>query len=82
MALAGCFRKHSCGMYTATGPVRVNGLDLYPDDTGKIVVDMSSISPIETKKFAAEIAKKGCGYVDAPVSGGEVKVGFTSGRIS
>ena len=40
--------------------------------SGKIVVDMSSISPIETKKFAAEIAKKGCGYVDAPVSGGEV----------
>ena len=39
---------------------------------GKTVVDMSSISPIETKKFAAEIAKKGCGYVDAPVSGGEV----------
>ena len=39
---------------------------------GKIVVDMSSISPIETKEFAAEIAKKGCGYVDAPVSGGEV----------
>jgi 2-hydroxy-3-oxopropionate reductase len=39
---------------------------------GKLVVDMSSISPIETKKFAAEIAKKGCGYVDAPVSGGEV----------
>jgi 2-hydroxy-3-oxopropionate reductase len=40
--------------------------------SGKIVVDMSSISPIETKEFAAEIAKKGCGYVDAPVSGGEV----------
>ena len=36
---------------------------------GKIVVDMSSISPIETKEFAAEIAKKGCGYLDAPVSG-------------
>jgi 2-hydroxy-3-oxopropionate reductase len=39
---------------------------------GKTVVDMSSISPIETKAFAAEIAKKGCDYVDAPVSGGEV----------
>jgi 2-hydroxy-3-oxopropionate reductase len=39
---------------------------------GKTVVDMSSISPIETKEFAAEIAKKGCFYVDAPVSGGEV----------
>ena len=39
---------------------------------GKIVVDMSSISPIETKLFAAEINKKGCEYLDAPVSGGEV----------
>src|SRR5712691_9130388 len=39
---------------------------------GKVVVDMSSISPIETKLFAAEINKKGCDYLDAPVSGGEV----------
>ncbi|MGH7093935.1 MAG: 2-hydroxy-3-oxopropionate reductase [Stellaceae bacterium] len=39
---------------------------------GKTVVDMSSISPIETKQFAAEIARKGCDYVDAPVSGGDV----------
>jgi 2-hydroxy-3-oxopropionate reductase len=39
---------------------------------GKIVVDMSSISPIETKLFAADINKKGCDYLDAPVSGGEV----------
>jgi 2-hydroxy-3-oxopropionate reductase len=39
---------------------------------GKIVVDMSSISPIATKEFAARINKLGCEYVDAPVSGGEV----------
>jgi 2-hydroxy-3-oxopropionate reductase len=39
---------------------------------GKLVVDMSSISPIETKLFAAEINKLGCDYLDAPVSGGEV----------
>ena len=39
---------------------------------GKLVVDMSSISPIETKQFAAEINKLGCDYLDAPVSGGEV----------
>src|SRR5438094_8081678 len=39
---------------------------------GKTVIDMSSISPIETKAFAAKIAEKGCDYVDAPVSGGEV----------
>jgi 2-hydroxy-3-oxopropionate reductase len=39
---------------------------------GKTVVDMSSISPIETKLFAAEVNRKGCDYLDAPVSGGEV----------
>jgi 2-hydroxy-3-oxopropionate reductase len=39
---------------------------------GKIVVDMSSISPIETKVFAKRIIDMGCDYVDAPVSGGEV----------
>lgn len=39
---------------------------------GKIVVDMSSISPIETKQFAARINGLGCDYIDAPVSGGEV----------
>jgi 2-hydroxy-3-oxopropionate reductase len=39
---------------------------------GKIVVDMSSISPLETKAFAARINELGCDYLDAPVSGGEV----------
>ncbi|MEN9783927.1 MAG: hypothetical protein RJA24_1270 [Pseudomonadota bacterium] len=39
---------------------------------GKTVVDMSSISPIETKQFANKINQLGCDYVDAPVSGGEV----------
>ncbi|MDP1606088.1 MAG: NAD(P)-dependent oxidoreductase, partial [Rhodocyclaceae bacterium] len=39
---------------------------------GKIVVDMSSISPIETKQFAARINEMKCEYIDAPVSGGEV----------
>lgn len=39
---------------------------------GKTVVDMSSISPIETKKFAARIKALGCDYLDAPVSGGQV----------
>jgi 2-hydroxy-3-oxopropionate reductase len=39
---------------------------------GKIVVDMSSISPIETKEFAKKINDLGCQYLDAPVSGGEV----------
>ena len=39
---------------------------------GKTVIDMSSISPIETKVFAGRIKALGCDYLDAPVSGGEV----------
>ena len=39
---------------------------------GKTVVDMSSISPIETKAYAKRINELGCDYLDAPVSGGEV----------
>ena len=38
---------------------------------GKIVMDMSSISPVETKKFASDINRLYCYYVDAPVSGGD-----------
>jgi 2-hydroxy-3-oxopropionate reductase len=39
---------------------------------GKIVVDMSSIAPIETKAFAQKINALGCEYLDAPVSGGQL----------
>jgi 2-hydroxy-3-oxopropionate reductase len=39
---------------------------------GKVVVDMSSISPIATKVSAKKINDLGCDYLDAPVSGGEV----------
>ncbi|RVD41690.1 2-hydroxy-3-oxopropionate reductase [Mesorhizobium sp. M4A.F.Ca.ET.020.02.1.1] len=39
---------------------------------GKLVIDMSSISPIATAEFAARIREAGAGYLDAPVSGGEV----------
>jgi 2-hydroxy-3-oxopropionate reductase len=39
---------------------------------GKVVVDMSSISPLATKDFARRINALGCEYLDAPVSGGEV----------
>jgi 2-hydroxy-3-oxopropionate reductase len=39
---------------------------------GKTVIDMSSISPTETKAFAKKINDLGCLYFDAPVSGGEV----------
>ncbi len=39
---------------------------------GKLVIDMSSISPAATRDFAARVKEKGCDYLDAPVSGGEV----------
>ncbi len=38
----------------------------------KVIVDMSSISPIATKAFATQINTLGADYIDAPVSGGEV----------
>ncbi len=38
----------------------------------KVVVDMSSISPMATKAFAQKINAAGADYIDAPVSGGEV----------
>ena len=39
---------------------------------GKLVIDMSSISPVETKEYAQKIEALGCDYLDAPVSGGDV----------
>ncbi len=39
---------------------------------GSLVVDMSSISPMATKDYAARIQALGCDYLDSPVSGGEV----------
>jgi 2-hydroxy-3-oxopropionate reductase len=48
----------------------VDGLDVNP--AKKTIVDMSSISPIETKKFAIRISQLGYDYADAPVSGGDV----------
>ncbi|AOF91261.1 2-hydroxy-3-oxopropionate reductase [Sinorhizobium sp. RAC02] len=48
-----------------------NGVS-YGLKTGKLVVDMSSISPIATKEFAKKIRETGAEYVDGPVSGGEV----------
>jgi 2-hydroxy-3-oxopropionate reductase len=39
---------------------------------GKLVIDMSSISPIATKQFANRIDALECQYLDAPVSGGEL----------
>ncbi|MCZ8658940.1 NAD(P)-dependent oxidoreductase, partial [Escherichia albertii] len=47
---------------------------------GKIVIDMSSISPVATKAFAQRIIATGAEYIDAPVSGGEV--GAKAGTLS
>ncbi|MEQ1777801.1 MAG: 2-hydroxy-3-oxopropionate reductase [Nitrosomonas sp.] len=40
--------------------------------SAKIIIDMSSISPLKTRQFAERIVQLGCDYVDAPVSGGDV----------
>jgi 2-hydroxy-3-oxopropionate reductase len=47
---------------------------------GSVVIDMSSISPVVTKKIAAELARKGAAMLDAPVSGGEI--GAVQGTLS
>lgn len=39
---------------------------------GSIVIDMSSISPLASKQFAARLGEHDIGCLDAPVSGGEV----------
>ena len=39
---------------------------------GKLFIDMSSISPIETQAFAKRVEALDADYLDAPVSGGEV----------
>lgn len=40
---------------------------------GTVVIDMSSIDPVESKAIGAELSKKGIEMMDAPVSGGEPK---------
>jgi 2-hydroxy-3-oxopropionate reductase len=39
---------------------------------GSLIVDMSTISPVVTRELAATASEQGVGYVDAPVSGGDV----------
>ncbi|WGF87997.1 2-hydroxy-3-oxopropionate reductase [Marinivivus vitaminiproducens] len=38
--------------------------------SGSVLIDMSSISPIATRRFAADLAERGIAMLDAPVSGG------------
>ncbi len=42
-------------------------------EEGTVVIDMSSIDPVESKAIGAELLKKGIELMDAPVSGGEPK---------
>lgn len=39
---------------------------------GRIVVDMSTISPVAVRRMAADLAAAGVAFLDAPVSGGPV----------
>ena len=47
---------------------------------GKVIVDMSTISPVATKAFAQRVQAAGADYLDAPVSGGDV--GAQAGTLS
>ncbi len=38
---------------------------------GKLLIDMSSISPVAARRLAADAESRGCDMLDAPVSGGE-----------
>ena len=40
-------------------------------ESGRLLIDMSSISPLVARKLAAEAERRGCDMLDAPVSGGE-----------
>ena len=40
--------------------------------SGAVVIDMSSISPVATERLATLVAEKGGSMLDAPVSGGEI----------
>jgi 2-hydroxy-3-oxopropionate reductase len=48
--------------------------------SGSVVIDMSSISPGATRRFATAVAEKGGSMLDAPVSGGEI--GAVNGTLS
>jgi 3-hydroxyisobutyrate dehydrogenase len=48
--------------------------------SGTLIVDMSTISPRATRSIAAQLAERGVGFLDAPVSGGSE--GATRGTLS
>ncbi len=48
-----------------------NGL-LEKMTAGAFIIDMSSISPVVTKKLGEQLAGQGIDFIDAPVSGGQI----------
>ncbi len=40
--------------------------------TGALIIDMSTISPVVTRRLAAEAERRGATMLDAPVSGGDI----------
>ncbi|ABF40904.1 2-hydroxy-3-oxopropionate reductase [Candidatus Koribacter versatilis Ellin345] len=46
---------------------------------GMVVVDSSTISPVETLKFAERVRAKGADYIDAPITGS--KIGAESAQL-
>ncbi|KXA88722.1 6-phosphogluconate dehydrogenase [candidate division MSBL1 archaeon SCGC-AAA259A05] len=49
-------------------------------DKGSILIDMSTISPQETREIAEKVREKGADMLDAPVSGGDI--GAEEGTLS
>jgi 2-hydroxy-3-oxopropionate reductase len=47
---------------------------------GSVIIDMSSISPVATRRLADQVAARGATLLDAPVSGGEI--GAVQGTLS
>lgn len=47
---------------------------------GMLIIDMSTISPIEARNLARDSEAQGCDFLDAPVSGGEI--GAQKGALS
>ncbi|MBV9269881.1 MAG: NAD(P)-dependent oxidoreductase, partial [Candidatus Eremiobacteraeota bacterium] len=40
---------------------------------GTLFIDMSTLSPVASQSFAERLRERGCGFVDAPVSGGPAR---------
>jgi 2-hydroxy-3-oxopropionate reductase len=47
---------------------------------GRLLIDMSTVSPIAVRKLAREAEARGCDFLDAPVSGGDI--GAQKGTLS